>query len=62
MRSRYQDQGADSYLDPATFILGFELARSGDIAKALGFKPVGQIGAPTDLLHMLNGILGPTLW
>jgi len=32
--------------------------RPGDIAKTLGFEPGGQIGAPTGLFNMLNGILG----
>jgi hypothetical protein len=27
------------------------ITRSGDIAKTLGFKPVGQIGAPTNFVH-----------
>ncbi|MEM7282508.1 MAG: hypothetical protein AAF438_12860 [Pseudomonadota bacterium] len=34
---------------------------SGDIAKTLGCEPEGQIGVPTGLFTMLNGILGPLL-
>ncbi len=35
------------------------MARLGDIAKTLGIKPVGQIGAPAVLFKTPNGILDP---
>lgn len=35
------------------------MARLGDIAKTLGVKPVGQIGAPAVLFITPDGILGP---
>ncbi len=38
------------------------LGRLGDIAKTLGIKPVGQIGAPTDFVQNAGRYLRPHEW